>query len=438
MTNYTFTSVYVGTFGQSNKVTIENGARLETWSPVALGYGSAASNNSLVLTGTGSTWSSAGTVTLGFQGSGSSLTIADGATATLMADFAIGTASSENRALVTGANTVLDVAGWASIGQDVSGGANSKLTVANGALLKVTQVFVPVGASRLILNGGSLQAQADSLAFIVGTTNPATTGKVLVQSGGATVDSNGKTIRSWLPLEEDGASPGGGLTKTGSGTLELSATNTYTGPTTIEAGTFGGNCGLLTSSLLIKSGAAVAPGAQGIGTLAVAGGVTNEAGSTTVMEITSDSNARDNIISSNNIALNGTLVVTNLGVAAFTNGQTFVLYQSLVGISGNFTATNLPSLSGNLAWAWTPASGTLSVVYAGPATPTNITYTVSGSTLGLTWPESHLGWYAQSNSVNVIDANSWFDIPGSTTVTNLSVTIDPAAANVFYRLRYPQ
>ena len=438
LTNYTFTSVYVGTFGQSNKVTIENGARLETWSPVALGYGSAASNNSLVLTGTGSTWSSAGTVTLGFQGSGNSLTVADGATATLLADFAIGTASSENRALVTGANTVLDVAGWASIGQDVSGGANSKLTVANGALVKVTQVIIPVGASRLILNGGSLQAQADSTAFIVGTTNPATTGKVLVQSGGATVDSNGKTIRAWLPLEEDGASPGGGLTKTGSGTLELSATNSYTGPTTVEAGTFGGNCGLLTSSLLIKSGAAVAPGAQGIGTLAVAGGVTNEAGSTTVMEITSDSNARDNIISSNNIALNGTLVVTNLGVAAFTNGQTFVLYQSLVGISGNFTATNLPSLSGNLAWAWTPASGTLSVVYAGPATPTNITYTVSGGTLGLTWPESHLGWYAQSNSVNVTDANSWFDIPGSTTVTNLSVTIDPAAANVFYRLRYPQ
>ena len=37
-----------------------------------------------------------------------------------MANFAIGTASTANNnwTLVTGANTVLDVAGWASIGQE--------------------------------------------------------------------------------------------------------------------------------------------------------------------------------------------------------------------------------------------------------------------------------------------------------------------------------
>ena len=283
-------------------------------------------------------------------------------------------------------------------------------------------MIIPVGTARLILNGGTLQAQADSTAFIVGTANPATTGKVIIQSGGATIDSSTYTIRTWLPLEEDGASPGGGLTKIGAGTLELAATNTYTGPTTVEAGTFGGNCALLTSSLLIKSGATVAPGAQGIGTLAVAGGVTNETGSTTVMEITSDTNARDNIISSNNIALNGTLVVTNLGTAPFTNGQKFVLYQSLVGISGNFTATNLPTLTdANLAWQWTltpvslpttpVASLTLSVSFLMPSTPTNITYSLSGTNLSLTWPGSYLGWYVQSNSVSVADTGPGLIFP---------------------------
>ena len=154
------------------------------------------------------------------------------------------------------------------------------------------------------------------------------------------------------------------MIKTGTGTLELAATNTYTGPTIVEAGTFGGNCSLLTSSLLIKSGATLAPGAQGIGTLAVAGGVTNQAGSTTILEITSDYERQRQVISSNNIALNGALVVTNLGTAPFTNGQEFVLYQSLVGISGNFTATNLPTLSDpSLAWKWTLTPVSL------PATP---------------------------------------------------------------------
>ena len=355
LTNNLLTSCYVGITGPSNSLTIADGARLETWSPFALGYSATANYNSQQVTGNGSTWSSAGTVTVGYSGSGNNLTIADGAAATLMANFAIGTASTANNnwTLVTGANSVLDVAGWASIGQEFSGGPGTSLTVANGGLLKATQVIIPVSTARLILNGGTLQPQADSTAFIVGSSTPATTGKVLIQSGGATIDSSTYTIRPWLPLEEDGTSPGGGLTKTGTGTLELAATNTYTGPTIVEAGTFGGNCALLTSSLLVKSGATVAPGAQGIGTLAVAGGVTNEAGSTTVMEITSDSNAKDSIISSNNIALNGTLVVANLGTAAFTNGQEFVLYQSLVGITTNFSAVTLPTLSGPI---W-PGSG---------------------------------------------------------------------------------
>ena len=52
LTNYTFSRVYVGTFGQSNSLTIADGARLETWSPFALGYGSAATNNSMLVTGT--------------------------------------------------------------------------------------------------------------------------------------------------------------------------------------------------------------------------------------------------------------------------------------------------------------------------------------------------------------------------------------------------
>jgi hypothetical protein len=39
--------------------------------------------------------------------------------------------------------------------------------------------------------------------------------------------------------------------------------------------------------------------------------------------------------------------------------------------------------------------------------------------------------------VNLTDTNYWIDITGSDAVTNLSITIDPAQTNVFYRIRKP-
>ncbi len=70
-------------------------------------------------------------------------------------------------------------------------------------------------------------------------------------------------------------------------------------------------------------------------------------------------------------------------------------------------------------------------------TPTSLTIDVNGATLSLTWPESHLGWRVQSNSVNLANPSAWFDIPGSQSVTNLSLPISPTAPAVYYRLRRP-
>ena len=75
-------------------------------------------------------------------------------------------------------------------------------------------------------------------------------------------------------------------------------------------------------------------------------------------------------------------------------------------------------------------------------TPTNITATVSGTNLTLSWPADHLGWrlLAQTNSVNVglnPATNAWFTVGGSTSVTNIVFPINPANGAVFYRLVYP-
>jgi len=44
---------------------------------------------------------------------------------------------------------------------------------------------------------------------------------------------------------------------------------------------------------------------------------------------------------------------------------------------------------------------------------------------------------AQTNPVTVGLKSNWFDVPGSTTVSNITVTINPANGSVFYRMVYP-
>ena len=71
--------------------------------------------------------------------------------------------------------------------------------------------------------------------------------------------------------------------------------------------------------------------------------------------------------------------------------------------------------------------------------PTNITFSVSGSTLSLSWPADHLGWILQSqtNNLNTGLSTNWFDIVGSGSVTQTNINIVPSNPTVFFRLRSP-
>jgi autotransporter-associated beta strand protein len=60
---------------------------------------------------------------------------------------------------------------------------------------------------------------------------------LFVKSGGAILDTSGVDCSIGLPLQEDAASKGGGLTKTGLGKLTLSGGIGYTGVTTVNQGT---------------------------------------------------------------------------------------------------------------------------------------------------------------------------------------------------------
>jgi hypothetical protein len=71
--------------------------------------------------------------------------------------------------------------------------------------------------------------------------------------------------------------------------------------------------------------------------------------------------------------------------------------------------------------------------------PPNISTSVSGNVLTLSWPADHIGWrlQTQTNSLSTGLGSGWTDVSGSTSVNSVNVTMNPANGAVFYRMVYP-
>jgi hypothetical protein len=72
-----------------------------------------------------------------------------------------------------------------------------------------------------------------------------------------------------------------------------------------------------------------------------------------------------------------------------------------------------------------------------PATGTNLTFSLTGNHLHLTWPSNYTGWLLQSNSASLKMTNAWSAVPGSASTDSIQITISPAQSNVFYRMAHP-
>jgi hypothetical protein len=173
---------------------------------------------------------------------------------------------------------------------------------------------------------------------------------------------------------------GGALTKVGTGQLTLAGANTYTGLTTVNAGTLS-----ITGS--IKNDALVASGATLNGTGTIGGTVTVSSGGVlapglspgtlTLHGLTMMSNStlnfeigdplRDRIMLTGNVALSGTLNVSLLGGYTPTLGQTFPVFEGNVGtITGSFDFLVAPTFNGlTFSVSQTPGSLLLQVIPAG-------------------------------------------------------------------------
>ena len=130
------------------------------------------------------------------------------------------------------------------LGEGISpngGGPGTAVYNLNGGVLVAPGIQTHTDATQtgtsgtLNFNGGILRASADNPDFIAADNPAVATMTVNVLAGGAKIDTNGHTVAVNAVL--NGSAGDGGLTKMGSGQLTLTAANTYTGVTTVKAGT---------------------------------------------------------------------------------------------------------------------------------------------------------------------------------------------------------
>lgn len=242
-------SVSVGTMSIGNSgatagnLTIQNGSTLTSTGSSRIGI-SAGSTGVVTVTGTGSQWSiPGGTFFVGFLGAGTLNIQNDGR-------------------VVTGAGTVL--ANNAS--------SSGTLNISGGGILETQSLRGAAGASQANFDNGILRATASNATFINGFSGT----KLNILAGGLTIDTGAFTVGTDATSAFTGA---GGLTKIGSGTLNLAASSLYAGQTVIQAGILAltGAGAISNSSRVVANGtfdiSGITAGGTSIQSLAGGGGV---------------------------------------------------------------------------------------------------------------------------------------------------------------------
>lgn len=254
----------------------------------------------------------------------------------------------------------------------------------------------------------------------------------------------------------------GNVTNAGPGIVSLTGANTYSGTTTVNAGTLRvnspgsldtasavtvnsgatlGGTGTINGPVTIAAGGTLAPGAS-VGTLTINNTVS--LGGTTLMEVSRDNGfAENDQLTVGGLTLNygGALVVTNIGITSLRPGDTFNLFAAGTIVPG-FAPPNLPPLLPGLSWVNDlNANGSISI--AGTIIPPQFNAPVfDGSTVTFSGSGGvAFGSYYVLTSTEVGDpianwtpiATNLFDATGNFSFQDT----DPSAPQRFYVIAIP-
>lgn len=352
------------------------------------------------------------------------------------------------------------------------GDPNGTMTIYSNANFQASSLTAIITKNILLDDGGILWSAAGSSTIagsVILTNNAANT----APGTGIVTNNSGSTL-----VVQSVISGPGNLLKTGTGTTLVEGIDTYTGNTTVNAGTLAlddlgaisnsanviltsgtvldvsartdntfelaagqtlSGSGTVRGNITEDAGATIAPGTSAVGTLTATNSVTLSG--TTIMKIDAGAANNDKVNAVQTITYGGTLTVTAIDGTP-TGGQTFKLF-SAASYGGAFAVTNLPALSGSLFWNTTNlnVNGTISVGSTGPTTNANIlSARLVGTSIVLHGTNNNGGQnfrYAVLTSTNLKAAlSSWtvlttnpFNQDGTFDYTN---GINPAARQLFY------
>ncbi len=351
---------------------------------LVLGNNSASSSEgTLVLSGSSVLWSNNGAILIGnlSSASGNSVVISNSAVMTCGGVLSVGGAGSSGNSILLDSGGQLYVAGVgasASVGNG-SGSGNSA-TVQNGAIWDLGNSPLTIGTATG--SGNSLTIGSN------GTVSNAVI--VVIGAGNSVILSNGLL----------GAA--------------LGITN--------SAGTIAGS-GTLVGEVVFTGGGTLSPGSGNtLGTIIAANDLT-PASDTTVIKLDKSQAGSNDVINVTGVLTEaGTLTVTNVG-PALAGGDVFQIFTA-GGFSADFSATNLPALSGGLSWDTSQlgSAGIIAIpLVLSVVGPTNEafnvgdTVTISATATGVPMPS--LQW--QDNGSNLSDGptGNGSSIAGSQTST---------------------